>query len=254
MAGPEYLITAEGRRIAYRATDGQGPCVVFMGGYKSDMDGSKAVHLEAWARSTGRRFVRFDYSGHGLSDGAFEDGCIGDWAADALAVLTALADGPPVIVGSSMGGWIALLCAKALPRVHGLVTIAAAPDFTEDAFWDGFSDAQRDKVMTTGRLELPSDYGEPYIVTRRLIEDGRTRLVLRSPLALPFPVRSLIGTADTSVSTGTALRLLEHADSPDMQLRIVKDADHSFSTPRCLRLIEEAIADVSRPAADPAPS
>ncbi len=245
MTDTATLETPQGRRLAYHLTEGEGPCVVFLGGLKSDMQGTKAVHLEDWARATGRRFLRFDYSGHGLSSGAYEEGCIGDWHQDTLAAVTALTDGPIVPVGSSMGGWQALLLARALPqRVAGLVTIAAAPDFTEDGWWAGFSDAQKAQLEETGQIALPSDYMEPYVVTRRMVEDGRAHLVLREPLELPFTVRMLQGTADTAVSTATATRLLTHANSPDMQLLLVKDADHRFSDGPCLGLIERAVEEV----------
>ncbi len=240
-----HLDTAQGRRLAYHLTQGQGPCVVFLGGLKSDMEGTKALHLEAWARAQGRAFLRFDYSGHGQSSGVYEEGCIGDWHADTIAVVDALTDGPIVPVGSSMGGWQALLLARARPgRIKGMVTIAAAPDFTEDGWWESFSDAERQALEATGRVERPSDYMEPYVITRRMIEDGRRHLVLRSPLPMPFPVRCLQGTADTAVSTATALRLLEHADCPDMRLTLVKDADHRFSDGPCLGLIEAAVEEV----------
>jgi pimeloyl-ACP methyl ester carboxylesterase len=144
-----------------------------------------------------------------------------------------------------MGGWQSLLLARDMPeRVAGLVTIAAAPDFTEDGFWAEFTEDQRRTLVEAGQVALPSDYDEPYIITRRLIEEGRERLVLRRPLALPFPTRFLQGTADTSVATSVATRLLEHATGPDIRLTLVKDADHRFSTPDCLALIEEAVAEV----------
>ncbi|WP_108837038.1 alpha/beta fold hydrolase [Tateyamaria sp. Alg231-49] len=245
MAGPEFLDTEQGRKLAYHRTQGAGPTVVFLGGLKSDMEGTKAVHLEAWCAARGQAFLRFDYSGHGESSGTFEEGCIGDWAQDTAAALSALTTGPLVVVGSSMGGWQALLYARAHPeRVAGLVTIAAAPDFTEDGYAASFTDAQWAAIERDGQVEMPSDYMEPYIITRRLIEDGRDNLVLRSPLPLPFPVRCLQGTADSAVSTETAVRLLEHADSPDMRLALVKGADHRFSDGPCLGLIEEAIVDI----------
>lgn len=245
MTQPSYLDTAQGRRIAYHRTQGDGPCVVFLGGLKSDMEGTKAIHLEDWARATGRAFVRFDYSGHGASSGTFEGGCIGDWHEDTLAVIDTLTEGPIVPVGSSMGGWQSLLLARARPeRLAGVVTIAAAPDFTEDGWWADFDDAQKAQLEQTGRVALPSDYMEPYIVTKRMVEDGRTHLVLRAPLELPFSVRLLQGTADTAVSTATATRLLDHLSSPDAQLLLVKDADHRFSDGPCLDLIERAVAEV----------
>ncbi len=241
----EFLNTAQDRRIAYHQTDGQGPTVVFLGGLKSDMEGTKAIHLEAWCKARGQSFLRFDYSGHGESSERFEDGCIGDWHEDTMAALDALTDGPLILVGSSMGGWQALLVARADPaRLAGMVLIAAAPDFTEDGYWANFTETQKAELDTRGYVELPSDYMEPYHVSKRMIEDGRTRLLLRDPLSLPFPVRCLQGTADTAVSTETALRLLDHADCPDMRLTLVKDADHRFSDGPCLGLIEDAILDV----------
>lgn len=242
---PQVLETPQGRRIAYHQTKGRGPGIVFLGGFKSDMDGTKAVHLQAWAEGQGRAFLRFDYSGHGASSGAFTDGCIGDWAADARAVVTSLTEGPQVLVGSSMGGWILLLLARAIPeRLCGLVGIAAAPDFTEDSMWGGFTDAQKAGLDRDGQVALPSDYDAPYIITRRLIEDGRNQLVLRAPLSLPFPVRLLQGTADTDVDPAVALRLLDHASGDNIRLTLVKGADHRFSSPACLGLIETAVAEV----------
>ncbi len=242
---PDYMETPQGRRIAYNRTPGQGPGVVFLGGFKSDMTGTKALYLRDWAEAQGRAFLRFDYSGHGQSSGDFLDGTIGDWAADAIAAIAALTEGQQVLVGSSMGGWIALLVARALPaRVAGLVGIAAAPDFTEDSMWAQFTDAQRAE-LAQGQVALPSEYADsPYIITRRLIEDGRQQLVLRSPLSLPFPVRLLQGTADVDVPPAVALRLLDHATGPDLRLTLVKDADHRFSTPDCLALIAASIAEV----------
>lgn len=235
----------QGRRIAYDLTKGEGPGVVFLGGFRSDKEGTKALHLQQWAREAGRAFLRFDYSGHGSSGGVFEEGAIGDWAEDAAAAL-GLTEGPQILVGSSMGGWIALLLARAMPeRVAGLVTIAAAPDFTEDGFWAEMTDEMRDRFSTQGHIDYPSDYGDPYRITRRLIEEGRGNLVLRSQLSLPFPVRFLQGTADEDVSVGTALRLLDHAEGPDMRLTLVDGADHRFSTPDCLELISSSVDEVT---------
>ena len=242
----EFLETPQGRRIAYDRSAGQRPGVVFLGGFKSDMAGTKALFLQDWARARGQAFLRFDYSGHGESSGAFEDGAIGDWAQDAMAAIAALTDGPQVLVGSSMGGWISLLVAREMPeRLAGLVTIAAAPDFTEDGMWAGFSDTERAILMRDGRLEQPSEYSDdPYVITRRLIEDGRDHLVLRAPLGLPFPVRMLQGTDDVDVPMAWALRLLDHATGDDMRLTLVKGADHRFSTPECLAMMVGAIEDV----------
>lgn len=242
---PDYLDTPQGRRIAYVKTAGQGPGVVFLGGFKSDMDGTKALALEAWARRQGRAFLRFDYSGHGQSDGAFTEGCIGDWAEDARAAIEALTEGPQVLVGSSMGGWISAILARKIPeKLAGFVGIAAAPDFTEDSMWAGFSVAERAELAEKGVVHLPSEYGDPYPITRRLIEDGRQHLVLRDPLPMGFPVRLLQGTADPDVEREVALNLLDHIDGEDVSLLLVRGADHRFSTPHCLALIEAALEEV----------
>lgn len=243
----QVLLTPQNRRIAYVQTPGKGPGVVFLGGFRSDMGGTKALWLQDWAQARGRAFLRFDYSGHGASGGDFLDGAIGDWFEDALAVITQLTTGPQILVGSSMGGWISLLVARAQPaRVAALVGIAAAPDFTEDSLWAGLSDAQKAEMTATGQVALPSEYSDaPYVVTKRLIEEGRARLVLRDPLDLPFPVRLLQGSADADVSPLVALRLMEHATAPDLRLTLVKGADHRFSTPPCLALIGQTLEDVS---------
>ena len=241
----ETLCSRAGRKLAYEKTEGKGPGIVFLAGLKSDMDGTKAVHLEAWARDSGRAFLRFDYSGHGKSSGAFTDGCIGDWVEDARDVIATLTEGPQILVGSSMGGWISLILASEPGlNIAGIVGIAAAPDFTEDGFWKNFTDEQRAELAARGQVSLPSDYDEPYIITRRLIEDGRNHLVLRRPLALPFPARFLQGSADTSVDTSVALRLFGAAQGPDIRLVLVKGADHRFSTPDCLSLIERSIEEI----------
>jgi pimeloyl-ACP methyl ester carboxylesterase len=245
VTAPSFLDTPQGRRIAHHRTPGAGPGVVFLGGFRSDMEGTKALHLEAWAKRTGRAFLRFDYSGHGQSSGRFEDGAIGDWAEDAMAAITALTEGPQILVGSSMGGWISLLVARRLPgRIAGLVGIAAAPDFTA-AMEAEFTEGDRQSLAERGILERHSEYAPtPYTFTRRLFEDGRRNLVLAAPLHLPFPVRFLQGTADTDVEPAVALRLLNHATGPDIRLTLVKDADHRFSTPECLTLIEASIGEI----------
>ncbi len=240
--GAGVLHTPQGRRLAYDRTAGDGPGVVFLGGFRSDKEGSKALHLEEWARETGRAFLRFDYSGHGSSSGAFEEGCIGDWAEDAAAALEALTEGRQVLVGSSMGGWIALLLARARPeRVAALVGIAAAPDFTR-RFWEDLDEGQRARLMDKGRLEVPSDYApEPYVFTRRLIEDGAAQSVLGAPLRLRCPVRLLQGTADTDVPVAAQMALFNHLEAEDSRLTLVRGADHRFSDPACLALLTETI-------------
>ncbi len=247
----DVLDLPDGRRLAYRVSPGLTPGVVFLGGLRSDMTGTKAEHLETWARAEGRAFLRFDYTGHGASSGAFADGCVGDWARDARDAIEALTSGAQVLVGSSMGGWIALLLAKRSPRrIAGLVGIAAAPDFTEDSMWAGMDAGQRLTLEKAGRIDLPSDYSdEPYAITRKLIEDGRGNLVLREPLGLPFPVRLLHGTEDADVPLDVATRLVNHAAGPDMRLVVLKNADHRFSSPEALALIVRSLEEVLAAAA-----
>ena len=246
MRNPQFLTTKSGRSLAYHHCAGQGPGVVFLGGLRSDMSGSKAMFLQDWAKRTGRAFLRFDYSGHGQSSGQFQDGAISDWLEDAVAAL-GLTTGPQILVGSSMGGWIALLLARTMPdRLAGLVGVAAAPDFTEDGMWAGFDEPQRRQLSETGYVVLKSDYSdEPTVITRRMIEDGRTHLVLRTPLHLPFPTRLLQGTDDLDVPASVAIALLSHVQGADIQLNLVKGADHRFSTQYCLEMIGAAIADVT---------
>lgn len=252
MKAPEMLRLPDGRSLAYHRTAASGenkgrPGVVFLGGFASDMTGTKAMALEDWAQRAGRAFVRFDYTGHGASSGRFEDGCIGDWARDAGDVLGRLTEGPQVLVGSSMGGWIALLLARAHPeRLAGLVGIAAAPDFTERLMWPSLAPAERETLMAAGRLEQPSAYGpEPRVITRRLIEDGRQHRVLDAPLALPCPVALLHGTADADVPVALGLDLLAHLQAPQARLTLVKDGDHRLSDPGSLALLCETVAGIA---------
>ena len=242
---PKYLETAQGRRIAYVKHKGKSPTVVFLGGFKSDMEGSKATYLEDWARRNGQSYLRFDYSGHGQSSGSFTDGCIGDWTEDSEAALRALTEGPLVLIGSSMGGWILLLLAKRLAeRIVGVLTIAAAPDFTQNSIWPSLSKKQQDEIMTKGVALLPSEYGDPYPITRKLIEDGKNHLVLKEPLRVNFPVRMLQGSLDSSVARATALNMFDHFEAADLQLNIIKGGDHSLSTFDCLEIIKKSLHDL----------
>ncbi|MBU11572.1 MAG: alpha/beta hydrolase [Rhodobacteraceae bacterium] len=237
---PAFYTTPQARRLAYHKTAGASPNLVFLGGFKSDMQGSKALFLESWAQQRGFSYLRFDYSGHGESSGVFTDGSIGNWAQDAEAIISEKTQGPIVLVGSSMGGWIALLLAQRLAgRVAGLMTIAAAPDFTEDSMWPSFSAEQKAEVLEKGLTLLPSEYGEAYPITRQLIEEARDHLVMRASLSLPFPVICLQGTQDRSVTRQTALNLLEHIESPDVSLTFLAGQDHSFSTAECLAVIDQ---------------
>jgi pimeloyl-ACP methyl ester carboxylesterase len=225
------LTREDGVTIAYRRTPGRAPGVVFLGGFRSDMSGNKALALEAHCRAVGRGYVRLDYRGHGESGGRFEDGTIGLWAGDAIAVLDAATEGPQILVGSSMGGWIMLLAALARPdRVAGLVGIAAAPDFTEDLIWARNPQDIRDAMLREGVIRQPSAYDpNGYPITRRLIEDGRQHLLLRAPVDLGCPVRLLHGMRDPDVPWQTALRLAEGLKSDDVTVMLIKDGDHRLS-------------------------
>jgi pimeloyl-ACP methyl ester carboxylesterase len=236
MPGRGVGIAANGAGIA-----ASGVGVVFLGGFNSDMTGSKAEFLAGWCEARGTPFLRFDYSGHGASGGRFVDGTIGRWAADAATVIEALAPGPQVLVGSSMGGWIALLLARArAPRA--LVGIAPAPDFTEDLMWASFTPDQRAAITRDGVWHRPSDYGAPYPITRALIEDGRDHLLLRGPLVLDVPVRILQGMQDPDVPWRHALRIAEAITGADVRVSLVKDGDHRLSRPQDLALLGETLA------------
>lgn len=205
-----------------------------MTGFMSDMTGSKALALEEMCKSRGQAYLRFDYRGHGASSQAFRDGCIGDWADDARLALDELTKGPQILVGSSMGGWIMLLTALARPeRVAGLVGIAPAPDFTESLIWNELTERQRQKIEADGFVEIPSDYGDqPYVITRRLIEDGRKHLLLdKGPLPINVPVRIIQGTEDKDVPWKTALRIQEAVESQDVEITFVKNGGHRLSEP-----------------------
>ncbi len=229
-------------RLAWARLRGKGPGVIFLPGYRSDMQGSKAIALRDHCAARGRAFLRFDYSGHGESAGHFEDGTIGQWTADAIAVLDALTEGPQVLVGSSMGGWIALLMARARPdRIAAFIGIAPAPDFTETLMWPAFTEAQRAEITTRGVIHLPSQYGDPTPVTRALIEDGARQSVLKAPLPLPCPVRILQGMRDPDVPWQHALRLVETIQADDVRLHLVKDGDHRLSRPQDLVLLAETL-------------
>ena len=236
------LNRGDGTHLAWIRAAGRGPTVVFLPGYRSDMAGEKAATLAAFCAARGQAMLRFDYSGHGASDGAFEDGTIGIWAADALKVIDIETEGPLLLVGSSMGGWIALLTAQARPeRVVGLVGIAAAPDFTEDLMWAAMAPPERATLLRDGVLRVPSQYGEPYAITRALIEDGRQHLLLRGPIEIPCPIRLLHGQRDPDVPWETALRITERVTSEDVRVTLVKDGDHRLSRPQDLTLLCETL-------------
>jgi pimeloyl-ACP methyl ester carboxylesterase len=231
MSSPANLSRQDGATIAYHRLTGSGPGVVFLGGFHSDMTGAKAVYLEDYCRRRGRAYLRFDYFGHGASSGEAALGTIGRWAEDAIAVLDSLTEGPQVLVGSSMGGWIMLLAALARPsRVHALVGIAAAPDFTEDLVWPRLDPAQQRHLRENGAVTLPSEYESAgYTCRLNLFEDGKRHLVMRRAIALECPVRLLHGVSDTSVPWQTSLSLAERLASREVVVTLVKDGDHRLS-------------------------
>ena len=235
----------DGVALAWRRIAGHGPGVVFLGGFNSDMTGSKAEFLAGWCEARGTPFLRFDYSGHGASGGRFVDGTIGRWAEDAATVIGALAEGPQVLVGSSMGGWIALLLACRMP-VRALVGIAPAPDFTEDLIWAEFTPEQRAAIERDGVWMRPSEYGATYPITRALIEDGRRHLLLGGPIELDVPLRILQGQQDPDVPWEHALRIARAVTGADVRVHLVKDGDHRLSRPQDLALLGETLAPLLR--------
>ncbi|MBL6455827.1 alpha/beta hydrolase [Belnapia sp. T6] len=242
------LDRGDGVELAWRRIAGRGPGpgvgMVFLGGFRSDMTGTKAEELAAFCAATGRAFLRFDYSGHGASGGEFEAGSIGRWAADAEAVIGALTEGPQVLVGSSMGGWISLLLARRQPeRVAALVGIAAAPDFTL-RIEAALAPEARESLEREGVWHRPSAYGDPYPITSGLLEDGRQNLVLDGPLTLDLPVRLLQGQQDPDVPWETALDIAEAMTGQDVQVLLVKDGDHRLSRPQDLRLLRRVVEDL----------
>ncbi len=232
MTSPETLPRSDGHTIAFHRLPGAAPGIVFLAGLRSDMTGTKALYLDEYCRRQGRAYVRFDYFGHGRSSGDFADGTVGRWAEDAIAVLDRLTQGPQILVGSSLGGWIMLLAALARRgRVRALVGVAAAPDATEDLMLPRLDMAQRQELLTTGSVTLPSEYDPAgYTYRLSLIEDGRRHLVMRAPVALDCPVRLLHGMRDASVPWETSLRLAERLTSRDVAVTLVKDGDHRLST------------------------
>ncbi len=252
---PQFLDVGSGvdsRRIAYRLRPSLGsdkPGIVWLGGFKSDMESSKAQALDSFAAAQGRACLRFDYSGHGVSGGAFEDGCIGRWLEESLAAVRTLGPERAVLVGSSMGGWIALLLAQALAearesgRMAGLVLIAPAVDFTEALLWPRLPPEAREAIERDGRYEHPSAYSpEPYVYTRKLIEDGRRHLLLGGLVRSHAPVRILQGMMDPDVPWRHAMILVEHMPMDPVTLTLVRDGNHRLSREEDVRLLVEAVA------------
>lgn len=232
----------DGITLAYQLHEGRGPTTVFLPGFRGDMAGEKASALATFCAAERRAMLRFDYSGHGASGGAFEDGTISRWRDDALCLLDRVTEGPLILVGSSMGGWIALLLALARPeRVAGLIGINAAADFTEALMWEAMAPRERDTLLREGRLHVASEYGG-HDVTRALIEDGRRHLLLGSEIAISCPVRLLQGRSDTVVPWETALRIADRLVSPDVQITLVQGGDHRLSRPSDIALLRTTLA------------
>lgn len=236
------------REIAVLRREGDGPCVVWLGGFLSEMTATKASALDEWAASAGRAMLRFDYSGHGASGGRFRDGCIGDWLEDSLAAIERHAGEAPVLVGSSMGGWIALLAARKMPTPpSGLVLIAPATDFTETLMWDRFPEAKRRAILEDGVYLAPSQYSpEPTPITRKLVEEGRDHLLLGGPVRTRCPVHIVQGMADPDVPWEHALKLVERLAEDDVTTTLIKDGDHRLSRPEDLARIIEAVDGVAK--------
>jgi pimeloyl-ACP methyl ester carboxylesterase len=243
---PLWLARPDGLRLAYRHRAGNGPTIVFLPGYMSDMMGGKALALDGWAAAQGRAMLRLDYAGCGESEGAFEDGTLASWRDDARLVIDAIVpNGPLILIGSSMGGWLALLLAQALGnRVTGLVGIAAAPDFTD---W-GFDSAQKATMQREGRLVEETPYGDqPYVTTRAFWESGEALRLLDAPIAIDCPVRLLQGQDDPDVPWQIALRIAERVRSADVQTILVKGGDHRLSRPQDIALLIETAARLTEP-------
>ena len=236
------LDRGDGIRLAYALTPGADPTVVFLPGFMSDMNGDKALAVEAFCQARGTACLRLDYAGHGASSGRFEDGTIGRWTQDALFLIDALTSGPILLIGSSMGGWIALNIALARPgRVMALIGIAAAPDFTETLMWDAMAPPERDTLLRDGLLRIPSQYGGEQIVTRALIEDGRSHVLLHAPIAIACPVRLLHGLQDPDVPWETALTLANRLQTADVQTVLIKDGEHRLSRPQDIALLRRTL-------------
>jgi pimeloyl-ACP methyl ester carboxylesterase len=239
------LDRGNGTELAWARLEGTSPTVVFLPGFRSDMGGDKATALAAFCAVCGVGMLRFDYSGHGASSGDFLDGTIGAWAADALAAIDSLTTGKLILVGSSMGGWIALLTAMARPdRIAALVGIAAAPDFTQRLMWDAMAPSERATLQRDGVLHVPSQYGDPTPITRGLIEDGANHLVLTGSIQVACPIRLLHGQADPDVPWELALQIAAQAASSDTRVILVKDGDHRLSRPADLALLRQTVADL----------
>lgn len=235
-----HLIQSDGVRLAFENREGAGPTIVFLPGYASDMSGTKALALDGWAARQGRAMLRFDYAGCGASEGAFEQQTLAGWRDDALAMIDRV-EGPVVLVGSSMGGWLMLLAALERPdRVAGLVGVAPSPDFTD---W-GFSLDEKMAILRKGRIERPSDYDAPLVTTRAFWQSGEANRVLHRALDIDCPLRILHGQRDPDVPWRNSLELMGRVRSDDVHLTLVRDGDHRLSRPRDIALLLRTVADL----------
>jgi pimeloyl-ACP methyl ester carboxylesterase len=241
----------DARSIAVRQRAGAAPGLFWLGGFRSDMRGTKAEALDAWTAAHGRACTRFDYSGHGESGGDFADGTIGRWLEESVAVFTTCCQGPQILIGSSMGGWLALLMLRALrgkpspASVAGLVLIAPAVDFTEELMWKCFPAAIKREIEQKGSYERPSAYSvEPYVITRKLIEEGRSHLLFGSLIETGCPVRVLQGVQDEDVPWGHTVELVSRFARDDVVLTLVKDGDHRLSRPEDIERLLAAVAEL----------
>ena len=243
---PGRLSRPDGNAVAYVRSAGAQPGVIFCGGFMSDMTGTKAMALEQFCRARGHGYVRFDYLGHGQSTGRFADGTIGRWTADAVAVIDEVTQGPQVLVGSSMGGWIMLLAALARPeRIHGLVGVAAAPDFTARMVADEFDDAQRAALARDGEVAITSEYDtRPYVITQALIDDGNENLLLGGAIELTCPVRLLHGMKDDAVPWQTSMKIMDALAGADVTATLVKNGDHRLSEPDDIERLWAAVGEL----------
>jgi pimeloyl-ACP methyl ester carboxylesterase len=257
--GPSFATREDGARIAYHRTPGRAPGVVFLTGYQSDMTGQKALRLEEFCRQRGNACLRFDYFGHGASSGDFTHGTIGRWADDAVFALDRLTEGPQILIGSSLGGWIMMLAARARPqRVAALIGIAAAPDFTEDVIPKLLRSEDERALASEGIVYLASPYDpDPTPVTRRILEEGRAHLVLREPIPLTCPIRLIHALDDPDVPWTASLRLMERMSTQDAQLTLIKKAGHRMSEPadldRLTATLEAMLRGLERAALAPGP-
>lgn len=249
MHEPEFLQINDSQRLAYHKIDGKKPGIIFLCGHGSDMHGTKSIYMENWAREHGHGFIRFDYRGHGQSDGTFLDFAISDWTADALAIIDHLSEGPQILIGSSLGGWIMLNAACARPdRIVGLIGIAAAPDFTKELIWDALDADAQLAMKQTGFLSLTNPYAdEPVIYPYHLVEDGAAHLLLQGgSININAPVRLLHGMQDEEVPWLVAQRIMEKLVSNDVTLQLDKTATHRFSEPAQLNMLGQSVADLVR--------